>query len=406
MKRGSLLVIALAVGTLAAPAGAQSIAETPADEAYGIREQKPSALASRERERLVRVLDFVEHRIGQLTTSRDGFSVRLGGIESGSWFAAGPMWQKRPLNGAMWLRTSAAVSIASDYDVDAGLAVPELGSHRISLDLGASKRHLAQERFYGLGMSTTRAAKTMFELDRSEVHAAASVTPASWLDVSVRGTWADYSVADGTFAAAPSISVRFDGRSAPGLGSPAAFAVVSVGAAADWRDVPGNPRSGGRHSVALERYSDQSPNRYSFTRATIAAEQHFSWWRRQRVLSLRGLAVLSAPDSGNDVPFYLQPTLGGSRMLRGFATDRFRDRNLLWAQAEYGWDLWPFLGAVLFYETGVVASDASALSATNLKRDYGVGFRFGSARTIAIRTDVALGSGEGTRIAMRFSHAF
>ena len=80
--------------------------------------------------------------------------------------------------------------------------------------------------------------------------------------------------------------------------------------------------------------------------------------------------------------------------------------NLLWAQVEYGWDLWPFLGAVLFYEGGVVASEPSAISLKNLKRDYGIGFRFGSARTIAVRTDVALGSGEGTRIAMRFSHAF
>ena len=109
---------------------------------------------------------------------------------------------------------------------------------------------------------------------------------------------------------------------------------------------------------------------------------------------------------GNDVPFYLQPTLGGSQMLRGFATDRFRDRQLVWAQAEYGWDLWPFLGAVLFYEGGVVGSAPAALSIKDFKRDYGIGFRFGSARTIAVRTDVAFGSGEGTRIAMRFSHAF
>jgi hypothetical protein len=96
-------------------------------------------------------------------------------------------------------------------------------------------------------------------------------------------------------------------------------------------------------------------------------------------------------------------------VLRGVATDRFRDRNLLALQAEYGWDIGPFLGAVLFYETGAVAHDREELALKNLKylkRDYGIGFRLGSARTIALRTDVALGSGEGTRIAMRFSHAF
>jgi hypothetical protein len=61
---------------------------------------------------------------------------------------------------------------------------------------------------------------------------------------------------------------------------------------------------------------------------------------------------------------------------------------------------------VLFYESGAVAHDREELTLKNVKRDYGIGFRLGSARTIALRTDVALGSGEGTRIAMRFSHAF
>jgi hypothetical protein len=138
----------------------------------------------------------------------------------------------------------------------------------------------------------------------------------------------------------------------------------------------------------------------------VELEQHFSWWRGQRVLTLRGMAVLNNPDAGQDVPFYLQPTLGGSRWLRGFVTERFRDRNLAAVQAEYGWDLWPFLGAVLFYEIGAVAPEPRDLSIKASKSDYGIGFRFGSARTIALRTDVAFGSGEGTRLAMRFSHAF
>jgi outer membrane protein assembly factor BamA len=182
--------------------------------------------------------------------------------------------------------------------------------------------------------------------------------------------------------------------------------VAGVAATVDTRDVPQNPRRGGRYHLAWERHADRALDRFSFNRLNVEAEQHFSWWRRQRLITVRGIAVLTDPDAGNDVPFYLQPTLGGSRLLRGFVTDRFRDRNLLAIQAEYGWDVWPFLNAVVFYESGVVAPDWRRLSVGEMKRDYGIGFRLGSARIVAVRTDVAFGSGEGARIAMRFSHAF
>ena len=390
MRSTSLLALVLTVSAAAGTARAQAASPAGSQPDSG----------------LVRVLDFVEHKVGQFTAPHDGFGVRFGGIDSGSALAAGPLWQARALDGAMLLRTSAAASAFGDYDLDAGVAVPEFLSYRLSLTAGGSKRHLSREHFYGLGMAASDANHAMFQFDRSEAHAEASFAAASWLNFGVTGGWADYSVADGKFTRAPSISTRFVPRDAPGLGSPASFGVVSASAIVDWRDLPGNPRNGGRYQVSIDRHADRSINQYSFTRAVLDVEQHVSWWRGQRVLSVRGLAVVSTADARNDVPFYLQPTLGGNRMMRGFATDRFRDRNLVWAQAEYGWDLWPFLGAVLFYESGAVAPEPAALSFKDLKHDYGIGFRLGSARTVAVRTDVAFGSGEGTRIAMRFSHAF
>ena len=405
MKNSSLLVLVLAVSALAAPARAQSVPDTTsnADEA---RSQTTSAAGSHQSDRLVRLIDFAERQVEQYRSPRDGIGLRFGGITSGSDLAVGPLWQTHALDGAVRLRASAAASMFRDYDVETGVAIPEVRTHRVSLSAGALKRHLAREHFYGLGMSSSATNKTTFELDRSEAHMEASLLAASWLTITGGGGWVDLSAADSNYSPATSISTQFDRRSAPGLGLPATFGVLSASAVLDWRDIPGNPRNGGRFQLSVDRHSDQSGHQYSFSSATLDVEQHFSWWRRQRVLSLRGRTAVAAPDTGNDVPFYLQPTLGGSRVLRGFATDRFRDRSLVWAQAEYGWDLWPFLGTVLFYEAGAVASEPAALGFKDLKRDYGIGFRIGSARTIAVRTDVAFGSGEGTRIAMRFSHAF
>ena len=190
------------------------------------------------------------------------------------------------------------------------------------------------------------------------------------------------------------------------MGIAQSFRVVSLGAAVDTRDASRNPRSGGHYAVAANRYTAAPQSPHSFTQVDTAVEQHFSFWKRQRTITLRALASTTFTADGQAVPFYLQPSLGGSQVLRGFVNDRFRDRSLLALQAEYGWDLTPFISAVAFYETGAVGSALRSITARDFRRDYGLGFRFGSARTVAFRTDVAFGSGEGTRLTMRFNHAF
>jgi outer membrane protein assembly factor BamA len=190
-----------------------------------------------------------------------------------------------------------------------------------------------------------------------------------------------------------------------GFGERNRFTVISLAATLDYRDVPGNPRSGGRYHVAVTRYHDPG-RRYGFNRVDAEVEQHLAAWQNQRLLTIRALASATNAEAGQQVPFQLQPTLGGSRVLRGFVTDRFRSNKVVALQAEYGWDVLPFLNAVLFAEAGSAVSRWRELDRRSLHTDYGLGFRFGSARTVALRTDVAFGSGEGTRLNVRFNHAF
>jgi hypothetical protein len=400
-----LVVSVLAAGS----AAAQTIAASRAGELASKRQEKAMAPSVTAGDKLERVLDFVERNafLQHIANPGEGVGVRLGGIESGAGLAAGPMWRtSRPMNGRLQLHASAAVSIARDHEIEAGVAIPEVGTHRLSLRFGAAATRLAQERFFGAGASSQRADETTFALDRRGGGIDAVLEASSWLTIGGGAGLAHFTAADGAARGVPGVSTRWTGESAPGFVAPATFSTVSAAATVDWRDVPGNPRRGGRYHVGIERFSDRSQHAHSFNRLNVELEQHLSWWRRQRTLTLRGVAMMSAPAAGQEVPFYLQPTLGGSRVLRGFVTDRFRDRHMLALQAEYGWDLWPFLGAVVFYEAGTVEHEWRAFSVRGLKSDYGLGFRLGSARTIALRTDVALGSGEGTRLAMRFSHAF
>jgi outer membrane protein assembly factor BamA len=119
---------------------------------------------------------------------------------------------------------------------------------------------------------------------------------------------------------------------------------------------------------------------------------------------LRALAASADPESGQEVPFYLQPVLGGAYTLRGFRTFRFRDRSAALFQAEYRWRINELMHGAIFYDTGAVARTLEDLG--KLERDYGFGIRIGGRAGVALRTDIAFGSGEGTRYLIRFENVF
>ena len=86
--------------------------------------------------------------------------------------------------------------------------------------------------------------------------------------------------------------------------------------------------------------------------------------------------ITNRADDGQAVPFYLQPTLGGSTTLRSLSEYRFRDDNLLYLNAEYRWEAFSIMDMALFTDLGQVAADAADLDWRNLTHAYGIGFRF------------------------------
>jgi outer membrane protein assembly factor BamA len=386
------LCLAVLAGT-AALAPAQE--PTRAGELRQAREARTETAAPAKPGRVERFLNMIERRklFSNLFAPADGFGVRIGGIDDGGGLALGPAWRTSKIAGGhVRAFASGAVSIRMDREVEAGFQLPHLAGDRLVLTLTGVSTRLAQEKFFGLGPSSSAVDRSTFELDRESVGAMLTATPARWLRLS---------------GGVDLLSTSVDAGTAQRLAASASdFIHTQASAVVDYRDEPGNPRSGGRYAVAVHRYADRGAARHSFTRVDADLEQNVSFWKKQRLFTVRAIVSVSDADEGHDVPFYMQRTLGGSRLLRGFVHDRFRDRNLMVLQGEYAWDIWPFLNAVLFYEVGKVAPRASDLSFSGLRRDYGFGVRLGSTRSVALRTDVAFGSGEGTRLIMRFSHAF
>ena len=122
------------------------------------------------------------------------------------------------------------------------------------------------------------------------------------------------------------------------------------------------------------------------------------------LFALRAFAASASADDGNEVPFFLQPTLGGAQTLRGFRSFRFRDESALLLQAEYRWRINELIAGALFYDTGAVARRLGDIG--TLERDYGIGMRVGGRNGVSFRADLAFGGSDGTRLLLRFDDVF
>ncbi len=121
--------------------------------------------------------------------------------------------------------------------------------------------------------------------------------------------------------------------------------------------------------------------------------------------------------SSGDLPFFARPSLGGSRLLRGYISGRFRDDALWAAAAEYrfwvfsrGFTLWRHIrieriGAAGFYEVGGVAEDGIELFGERVRQSYGVSARAAVERAALFRADFGF-SEDGFNFSAGFGLAF
>jgi outer membrane protein assembly factor BamA len=209
---------------------------------------------------------------------------------------------------------------------------------------------------------------------------------------------------DGTDPGLPSISGTFDPVAAPGLGDDADFVRAHASVDLDTRQ-PRNARRGGWHRAEYSHYGDRD-GRWSFDRLDVDLRQFASILSERRVFTARAFLSTASAASGQAVPFYLMPTLGGNETLRGFRAYRFRGPHALLLQGEYRFEVWSGLDAALFYDAGKVALRRLDLDLRDLEKNYGFGFRFNTDHGTILRIDTALGGREGVHFWVVFGGTF
>src|SRR5262249_2263796 len=118
---------------------------------------------------------------------------------------------------------------------------------------------------------------------------------------------------------------------------------------------------------------------------------------------VRLLISSSAASSGNVIPFYFQPTLGGSdidgnRLLPSYDDYRFRGPNLILLQESFEHSIWGPIGFSFLADQGKVTLCRGSLDFTNLAHSYaaGVTLRIGGFPLVSFL--FAWGGSEGHHI--------
>jgi hypothetical protein len=376
---------------------------TRAAELHDKRQEKARKAHPHKRGRLDAILFKIEDSLilERLLNPPRGIYLRLGGLGEGAGFGLGPGYRYQA--DRFDFRTSAAASLKGYGIGEASLLLPGSSRDGPFVEVYARRRDFPQEDFFGLGPDSLRSQRSNFALRDTLLRATGGMR-ARGLTTGVAVSHLSPSIGRGTDKRMPSIEQLFAPDALAGFAEQPAFAIIEPFLEYSLADPPLNPTAGGRYRVAFSRYSDRDLDRFSFNRWTLDLRQYVPFFGRTRTIALRAWMSSSDPAAGHEVPFYLQPTLGGSYSLRGFPSFRFRDRSAALLQAEYRWRINEFVSGTLFYETGAVAQRLGDIRV--FERDYGFGLRAGSRNGVAFRTDLAFGSGEGTRLLVRFDNVF
>ncbi len=196
----------------------------------------------------------------------------------------------------------------------------------------------------------------------------------------------------GSGATDPSIEVGYDTTTLRGFDGGIRNLELTGDFELDTRDHHGATTAGGVLRAFAGAGSLVEDARYGHY-GTEAAYFVSPFWPRRTFV---GRVVLEGVlDTDDNIPFTELPRLGGSSLLRGYRTDRFRDKLATVATLEYRWPVHEIITGELFVEGAKVARTYDALLGAGFSDNWHVGYGGGviihTTDRIRMRVDIAFG---------------
>jgi hypothetical protein len=350
------------------------------------------------------------HALQKLRVGWHGLHPVLGGFPSGSGQAFGIEWRKLGI-GARYpddqtpnrfdITATAAATLRGYSLLKTELAMRNIGGSRFNFSVAGGHERNTQEDIYGLGMDTAVEDRTNYLAETGGAAGFVWWQLPDWLSVGAGAAWLQMNVGEGTDSRFLDTCTTIP--NAPGCDRQPTYLTYEGFVEIDWRNA-GNPYRGGFYSFRWTTWEDQDFDEFSFDRFYVDLQQYLPFLMNKRVIALRARAEINDAKSGNVVPFYMLPTLGGNNDMRGFEYARFTDLNSILFQAEYRAEVWMAMDLALFVDAGRVAADRDDLL-EDLELNYGFGLRMKTALSTFLRADFAFG-GEAFRFMITFDDVF
>ena len=380
---------------------------TRAAEAEAARRAKAEALADTPPPNKVeQAFGFIEGKriFSRIFNPPRGWFAQIGGVGEGNGFTLGGGYRQPTAAGVITLRGLGSIRQSHLFEVELNRAF--LPSDAGFLTARVQRRHEAAQRFYGQGPEAEFDDRSSFGLSATIIDATAGLHVTRWLTASAGVGHANPDIKEASESSTvPPTQIEFDDLTAPGLSFQPEYVTSHAEVVIDTRNA-GNPRRGGLYQAQLRRFDDRQGGAYSFADTRIELQHFIPFWNLSRVVALRALVHQADGLGDAQVPFYLMPTLGGARSLRGYERQRFRDRSLLLLSAEYRYEVNPFLMAAVFYDAGQVAPEWKVFTLKQMRDNYGFGLRFGAGNAVALRADLAFGGEDPVRFIFGFASSF
>jgi hypothetical protein len=350
-----------------------------------------------------RIINRLEE-FGWITGEPRGIYPVVDSVYPGGGFAAG-LGGRKPFGDDGAFSVLGAYSLNSFWRAQTDVSLPSFASRRGRVSLTARYLDAPDVKYYGIGMDSSKDAKSFFSYTPWGGGGRLDFDLSQHLTVGGGVNYID--IETGSGSTGPSIEERFSPATAPGLELDKFKYVNSTAKAVfDWRSRLGYAGSGGLYRVQFDDFYEKDNDQYAYRSLEAEVLQLIPLMRANWVIALRGLTTFTDIDDTESVPYFMLPSLGGGKTLRGYPDFRFRDRNRLVMNAELRWTPARFLDMAVFYDTGKVAARKGDINFEDLEDSYGIGMRFIGLKGYAFRVEVAHSREHQARLLVSAGGAF